>query len=604
MEPVVDMETVVDMEAPVEPACADHPSSAIAPYANPNHEHYVECTELDPECELTIDILFIYTPFFFERLGYQTERVEQTVNRLIEDANKTLENSLLPRPYRYRVAGIESLAYTERGQLKSDVITLRMNPVVQSLKAVHGADVVFALLGTRSYGGLAYNTGSTFVSQRFIAAIDGYFLTDDYERCASAYSTFPHEVGHLLGAGHRASQYRNPNGIAYGYHNQETHLRRNQAYGIEIDQEDLLFYTLMSYKSYDSPEGNIRGCVDCQQLLVFSSPDLWWFDDPLDDLHGFCWVVNEHEGESAGMIERVDLLCGEDTEWMMDDGGGQEPRFTPPMSALTSILVENLVERAVPLGVDQPTYQDPNDPQSTIQEIFSARNRDRVIDRWPQVARLNPKPVLAEQCSIDCDAYGRGPCLGGDQCGPCLPDRSPHQSLTGEEICVSRLELHEGQPLHDQQYQVTQVLTAPSESLITVIPLISPSTVSKIEVTLSTLNDQLESDWAWVNIGPTTWVANAAPPHTMSLYAYCENDDQADLVEQQWGTTIGQEFAVRDGNSQNNHSLTYHFDPPSHERCHRLELHLSPWIDNAEGRSESEYTFSIDEIRVFGLTDN
>ena len=82
------------------------------------------------------------------------------------------------------------------------------------------------------------------------------------------------------------------------------------------------------------------------------------------------------------------------------------------------------------------------------------------------------------------------------------------------------------------------------------------------------------------------------------------SDDQEELVEQLWGETTGNQFAVRDGSSQNNHSLLYRFDPPENERCHRIELHLTSWVDSGEGRVESDFLFSIDEVRVFGLAND
>ena len=115
-------------------------------YADPNDPRGTPCDPLDPECELTIDVLFIYTSSFSQLLDHDARRVDLAVNQMMYEANLTLEQSVIPSPYRYRIAGVEELGYQERGSLKSDVIALRFDPRFQALKASTGADFVFMIL--------------------------------------------------------------------------------------------------------------------------------------------------------------------------------------------------------------------------------------------------------------------------------------------------------------------------------------------------------------------------------------------------------------------------------------------------------------------------
>ena len=146
--------------------------------------------------------------------------------------------------------------------------------------------------------------------------------------------------------GHLASTYVNANGATYGYHNQEEHHRRSEAFGLEVEQHDLKFHTLMSYQSYKSPSGGTKGCLDCRELNVFSSPDLWWFFDPVDPLHGMCVVVDESDSSA------IQLVCEGPNAWAPGIGvtelNGEEAVF---------LSASEVIERAVPLGVSCPPTQ-------------------------------------------------------------------------------------------------------------------------------------------------------------------------------------------------------------------------------------------------------
>ena len=145
--------------------------------------------------------------------------------------------------------------------------------------------------------------------------------------------TIGHELGHVLGAGHRASQYTGSQGIGYGYHNQEPLYRRNDAYGLDVSQHGQKFYSLMSYANYKNENNQNRGCTDCTQLNAFSSPDLWWFFDQMDPQHGFCLVLDDTDPAAISMQCNIAEPCQtlnkrlniEHTEVRQDEMRGSAP---------------------------------------------------------------------------------------------------------------------------------------------------------------------------------------------------------------------------------------------------------------------------------------
>ena len=556
-------------------ACGSNPSDAVYPPVMPSDPPGGSCGPVDPDCTQVIDIVIFYTPAFFGMINEDLAYLEELASHVIHMANKSLEQSMLPPNMRYRFLGFQRFEYEERDELKSDLMWLRNNDHYQSIRRSWGADLGLFLLGTQGYGGYAYSNNSNAVAdrERGIAVIDGYYLLGDFDRCGTTYETPAHELGHILGAAHRASMFQNPTETQYGYHNQEPLYRRNEAFGLPVDQHDLQFYTLMSYGSYKNEFDRITGCLTCQQLSVFSSPNLWWFFDPIDPLYGYCLEIQVN-GEG-----QVELVCNGADAWVVEDG-----EYVINMDVAHRLAPENLLQRAVPLGVDQPTHLDPQDGVTPITEPFSTRNRERVESRWHMKA-TNVRPLAAlDDCPLDCQAVYRITCAVGRQvCGDCLPGY-----VEDGDNCLGRVELHSDDAVSDGKYLRSDVSLDHSEDELVLEVALSPgATVHRIELYLMTLDELGELDYSWVDIGATIWVASQAPSHAFTLYAVRANGEEIEV-----GNASTPEIVINDASPQKDHILSY-------------GLTLSPAVDDVTSiklvlESESAFGFNISELRVFG----
>jgi hypothetical protein len=556
-------------------ACGSNPSEAYYPPIMPGDPFGGSCGSVDPDCTQVVDVVIFYTPAFFAMINEDSAYLEGLASHVVFMANKSLEQSMLPPNMRYRFLGVQRFEYEERDQLKSDLMWLRNNAHYQSVRRSWGADLGLFLLGTQGYGGYAYSNNATAVAdrERGIAVIDGYYLLGDFARCGTTYETPAHELGHILGAAHRASMFQNPTGIRFGYHNQEPLYRRNEAFGLPVDQHDLQFYTLMSYASYKNELDRTTGCPNCQQLSVFSSPNLWWFFNPIDPLYGYCLEVQVN-GEG-----QVELVCNGLDAWV-EEGG----EYVINMDVAHRLAPEVLLERAVPLGVDEPTHLDPQDGVTPITEPFSTRNRERVQSRWSMKA-TNARPLAAlDDCPLGCASIHRISCAVGRQtCGDCLPGY-----FEVDDNCLGRVELNADDAVSDGKYLRTDVSLDHSEDELVLDVALSPgTTVHRIELYLMTLDELGELDYSWVNIGSTIWVASQAPLHTFTLYAVRANGEEVEV-----GNETTEEIVINDSSAQKDHVLSY-------------ALSLSPAVDDVASiklvlESESAYGFNVSELRVFG----
>jgi len=399
-----------------------------------------DCSILDPFCEETIDIVVFYTPAMSDFVTNDLQVIEEFVDEFFSIANQTLENSLLPPNFRYRLLSIELFPYEERDNLKSDLMWLRNNPYFQSVRKSFGADVGLFLLGTQGYGGYAYsNTGaSSAYNERGVVVIDGYYFISNQ---SGIFETPSHELGHILGSSHQASRYQNPTSTVFAYHNQEPHYRSNEAFGFPVSQHNQKVYTIMGYINYDNEYGQSQSCPTCTQLLVFSSPDLWWFFNSSDPLFGYCLIIEQYGNET------VDILCQGDDVWTISDNS-----YVYNIDEKVTLSTQELINRALPMGVDQPSYTDPYNESNIITAEFSTRNLDRVIDYW--LYKANNAAPLAQDCSFDCDSQHRIGCsVNNNVCGDCLPG---FMEFSG--TCFGRVETNLTNPLHDESYENTEIL--------------------------------------------------------------------------------------------------------------------------------------------------
>jgi hypothetical protein len=402
--------------------------------------------------------------------------LEAAVHYWLNLANEGLDESLLPPNMRYRLAGLAPFPYWERDQLQSDLIWFKNNPYFHELRRSYGADTAAIFGGTSGFGGLAYSSlgiGPN-MDNRGIAIFDGHYFTDNWARCGAAFRTPAHEMGHLLGMSHRGSSMTgsfggHPNTSNFAYHTLEPNYRRNEAYGIDLDQHGQRLYTLMSYHAYKNASNNIRGCIDCVQVGAFASPDLWRFFAQADPLHGNCLVVDDSDTQA------IQLQCQGAEAWSYIDG-----EWLPNAANLVTMSAFELTNRAIPLGVDRPSYEDPDNPGQIIQTEFSTRNREQALLAWLDRAD-NVEPLnRPELCDSDCAAAGRIRCsVVSSSCGDCLPDHFEHV----DDECLPRSAAAMGTPLHDGVYGPSGVITQPGDAPLQVlIPLANSSSLVNVEL--------------------------------------------------------------------------------------------------------------------------
>ena len=293
--------------------CSSNPTGIVAEMIDRNDPQAISCSDADPFCISTIDVLVLYTPAYKAILNDDLDAVIQSANHAVNTANEALKQSLISPEKRFRLVAVEEFPYEERDDLKGDLMWFRNNPHYQATRRAHAADVGVVLFGTAGFGGLAYSNYATTTAfvERGVLVIDGTYLLPDFDDCYKAMNTVGHELGHILGAGHRASQYMSPNGTAYGYHNQEPLYRRNEAYGLSVSQHDQKLYTLMSYANHKNANNTNVACFDCVQYNAFSSPELWFVFEPTDPLYGSCLVIDDSDSTA------IQLHCDVDDAWVL-----------------------------------------------------------------------------------------------------------------------------------------------------------------------------------------------------------------------------------------------------------------------------------------------
>ena len=559
--------------------CGQNPTQfSMLPF-DPQNPDYSNCTSVDPFCEDMIDVVVFFTPSFYDLLGQDVSAVEEAIAHTLFVANDSLNNSMVPPHYRYRLVGVEMFPYEERDVLKADLVFLRNNPYYQARRKALGADVALFYFGTDGYGAMAYSNGGTGGSyvDRGLMVMDAYYLTDDFERCGTTYTTPSHEIGHILGAAHRASQYSNATGDAYGYHNQEEHLRRNEAFGLPVTQHDLKFFTLMSYSNFKNIYNQGQACPDCTQINVFASPDLWWFFNPADPLYGYCIVVNEDDPQA------VQIICQGDDAWVAQQGS-----FVLDQSSVLTFSGQEIIDRAVPVGVEQPSYIDPVTDE-LVERNFITDNRSQVLSFWP--FRTQNAHMLAASCSVDCAAQNRIGCSESNlaQCGDCLPG-----ALEINGICYGRIDQSSNMnALFDERYESTDAIASASGPETVTFTIDPQATIYAIELYLMTLDENGAPDYFWARSTSTIWNQPEAPPHTFQVTAFSTS-----------ATTViaafpdGSVEMLQDSSGQSNNSLSYRkvLEIPL-TGIESMEIQLSNALQSGE---TSAYDFSIAEVRVFG----
>ena len=580
--------------------CGTNPANIETVIIDPEKTTRDECPELDPNCLETIDVLVLYTPAFINDF-YQgdEEQMAELIHYWFYLANEANTNSFLTPAERYRIAGIIPFPYEERENIESDLIWLKHNPYYQSLRKSKGADVGLFILGTAKYGGYAYASGiGSYYDDFGVVAVEGAFMTDSFDwstvgvanNCGNQF-TAAHELGHILGANHLASFYaniENSTSSVSAYHNQEINYRRTAAFNLPVSQHDLKFYSVMSYSDYKDSEDRTQACPECVQLPFFASPDLWWFFNPTDPLYGYCMFIEENSNGTINMIcegEEIWAIGDELWSWQLQK---YKRSYVINQEKIVTLDPQEIVDRAVPLGVDNPSYNDPNSGE-TVQLMFQTRNRDAVLNSWWDKAN-NASPLApASECTYDCGQMNRANCaIDSSDCGVCLPGY-----IEVDNSCLGRLEIDKTNPLHDERYENSGIYVhAPGDNIEINIDLARVSSIYQIEIYLGTVDDSGQTHFDWADVGHTTWLANPAPKHRFEIYGMRTNGEEF-LVAESDGTN---NVLKESGGEQNNHTLSYLFSLSTVER----NISAIKIILGVDAANTSSYGMSLNEVRIFG----
>ena len=573
-------------------SCGTNPAGEAPPTGITENVDFDACPDHDPYCENNIDIIVFYTPAHYEAVQGDLEGIKDVVNYTLYLANLSLENSFVKPDRRYRLMGIEPFPYLERGHQKSDLQWLQTNAYYQSRRKALGADVAIFFTGSASANAITYSNQYDYSSyaDRGIIVLGGRAYYPETNTCgALAQLTPAHELGHILGGGHKSSELAgNVAATNRGYHNQEEHMRRNSAYGLPVSQHGLKVHTLMAYDSYDRPNGTLMGCLDCTQLPVFSSPDLWWFFDPTDPNYGYCIVMDDTDSQD------ITLLCQNPiAPWEPIPTG-----YQPNPAAMINLSAQALLERAIPLGVSQPVYSDDNGNVTSY--AFTTDNRNKVIEFFPAKSNNSPVRAAADTCAQDCASTGHIHCAIDDieNCSDaCLPGF--HELA---DYCLPRVEINNTDALHDENYEPLELWAHPGQTESFHIYLKPHASVNHLEVYLATVNQDGAPDNSWyTNISGTIWTLVAPPAHTVEIFANYSDGTSSLIAKYPHDTETESSLAmvtVNDGDNQKNHALTYTKTFLNGlEDVEELEVHITSGDANEPG----DYGFTLLESRTFGF---
>ncbi len=204
-----------------------------------------------------IDVMIVWDAAAQAAAGADAAGMQTMAANAVAIANTTYANSGIAQRLRLVYSG--AVTYTERttcpgggdhfdcalDDITNDFITAPAT--LSSLRATHGADLVTLLIADHSFCGIAW------LPDTISSANNGYGFSVVSQSCAVSNLSYPHELGHNMGANHdvaNAPVHQGPKPYNYGSYNAVNKWR-----------------TVMAYPSPCSND------FSCARLPFFSNPD-------------------------------------------------------------------------------------------------------------------------------------------------------------------------------------------------------------------------------------------------------------------------------------------------------------------------------------------
>ena len=147
-----------------------------------------------------IDVIVVYTTATKNTLGGDAQ-AQALAQSAIDTTNTTYLNSKIRQ--RVRMVHTQEFVYTESGNSSTDLSNLRNDPTIQALRETHKADLVAEISEVTGVCGIGHlmNAHGGVPNQAF---------TVTARSCAVGNLSFPHELGHNMGAHHNPENAGTP----------------------------------------------------------------------------------------------------------------------------------------------------------------------------------------------------------------------------------------------------------------------------------------------------------------------------------------------------------------------------------------------------------
>ena len=147
-----------------------------------------------------IDVIVVYTTATKNFLGGD-QQAQALAQSAIDTTNTTYVNSMIRQ--RVRMVHTQEFVYTESGNSSTDLTNLRNSPIIQALRDTHKADLVAEISEVTGVCGIGHLMNAQ-------GGVPNQAFTVTARSCAVGNLSFPHELGHNMGAHHNPENAGTP----------------------------------------------------------------------------------------------------------------------------------------------------------------------------------------------------------------------------------------------------------------------------------------------------------------------------------------------------------------------------------------------------------